>query len=79
MCIQYQTEVTGVELIRLWPAWQALGREGKGVFFGAPSRFFRAQNPLFIPFQTPATQANLFMLAYFDEGVAICLCMGGGR
>ena len=54
------------------------GRES-GCFGAAPSRFFRAQNPLFIPFQTPATQANLFMLAYFDEGVAICLCMGGGR
>ena len=56
-------------------AWK--GRER--VFFGAPSRFFRAQNPLSLPFQTPLTQANLSMLAYFDEGVAVGLCMGGGR
>ena len=32
VCIQYQTEVTRVELIRLWPAWQVLERKGKGVF-----------------------------------------------
>ena len=56
-------------------AWK--GRER--VFFGAPSRFFRAQNPLSLPFQTPLTQANLSMLAYFDEGVVVGLCMGGGR
>ena len=56
-------------------AWK--GRE-RG-FFGAPSRSFRAQNPLSIPFQTPLTQANLSMLAYFDEGVAVCLYMGGCR
>ena len=31
-CIQYQTEVTRVQLIRLWPAWQVLERKGKGVF-----------------------------------------------
>ena len=56
-------------------AWK--GRE-RG-FLGAPSRFFRAQNLLSLPFQTPVTQANLSILAYFDEGVAVCLCMGGGR
>ena len=32
VCIQYQTEVTRVQLIRLWPAWQVLERKGKGVF-----------------------------------------------
>ena len=79
ICIQYQTEVSGVELIRLWPAWQVLEREEKGVFLGAPSRFFRAQSLLSLPFQTPVTQANLSILAYFDEGVAVCLRMGGGR
>ena len=34
-----------------WPAWQAYEREGKGSF--------SAQNPLSLPFQTPATQANV--------------------
>ena len=32
VCIQYETEVTRVQLIRLWPAWQVLERKGKGVF-----------------------------------------------
>ena len=77
ICIQYQTEVSGVELIRLWPAWQVLEREEKGVFSAPPRVSFALKIPF--PFQTPVTQANLSILAYFDEGVAVCLCMGGGR
>ena len=69
VCIQYQTEVTGVELIRLWPAWQALERERKvGVLARPPCVSFALQTPF-----------PLSIVAYFDEGVAVCLCMGGGR
>ena len=77
MCIQYQTEVTGVELIRLWPAWQALEREGKVGVLARPPRV--SFTPFSLSFQTPATQPNLSILAHFDEGVAVCLYMSGGR
>ena len=40
-------KVTGVELIRLWPASQVLEREGKGGFYRRPLAFLCRSKPPF--------------------------------
>ena len=61
-------------LLFFQPAWQAFEREGKGSFRcernarGArPSLFPRAQNSLYLPFQTLATQATLLQESGIDK------------
>ena len=51
--------------IERWRVWQAFETEGKGSFWrernprgACPSLLSRAQKPIFLPFQTPARQAN---------------------
>ena len=74
------TSIRAFVLFHSQPAWQAFEREGKGSFRcernarSAPLRFPRAQTPLFLPFQTPATQAislhkKIFVMSLLFRGV----------